>query len=80
MLCSNRGPSRDGHRAALPRAWDRPLWTALLDAHLVVDGPEPTLTARKKLVKRARRALDAKCPNGFASLRGPLLRHLRKDE
>ena len=80
LLCSNRGPSRDGHRAALPRAWDRPLWTALLDAHLVVDGPQPTRDARAALVARARRALDARCPNGFASLLGPLLRHLRADD
>lgn len=80
LLCSNRGPSRDGHRAALPRAWDRPLWTALLDAHLVVDGPQPTRGARAALVARARRALDARCPNGFASLLGPLLRHLRADD
>ncbi|KAH8058441.1 SET domain-containing protein [Aureococcus anophagefferens] len=76
------GEGRDGRACVLRDVADVADTAAANGFGLVlIDfGRAPTLTARKKLVKRARRALDAKCPNGFASLRGPLLRHLRKDE
>ena len=80
LLCAGgRGPGKDGSRKALPRAWDKQIWTRLLDAYLVVDGPAPNRQARVALIADARRALDARCPGGFADLLGPLLRHARAD-
>merc|ERR1719152_232750 len=63
LIATGAWPTRDGRRQGTPpRAWDRDLWTSLIDAHLHTDpdAGAPSLARRRAFVAATRAALDAR--------------------
>ena len=78
LIATGAWPTRDGRRQGTPpRAWDRDLWTSLIDAHLHTDpdAGAPSLARRRAFVAATRAALDA---SRFEDLDAELRRWCRR--